>query len=547
MSPAAALDEMLEAVLLIQTPEGGFRSRMAETMRLLAMLRQSFANRHWWEGPPLVLDQRFLHRPRSRPRRNLLAEDFLSRLAATVTPAAYRVAERLVPPELSGFQERATGEILAALRSGTDRGVMVTAGTGSGKSLAFYLPALCTIGESVADDPVHGVRSLAIYPRNELLKDQFSSLLRQVWDLQQARATERPIVIGTWFRATPYSAQFVSQGRAEDWAEVREGGRVVGWRCPFLNCPSCSGAMFWPTADARAGRERLTCASGECGMTFDEDIINLTRDRASRRPADILLTTTESLNRQLAAPDRHLAFGVGGPRARRVRLVLLDEVHIYEGTTGAQNALLLRRLRHVVDRPLTWVGLSATLVNADRFLEHFTGLDEGLVSIARPASAELEESGAEYLVALRHDPVWRTGPLSTTIQTAMLVPRCLDRDPGGAPYAVLPSSGGFFGSRTFAFTDKLDVTNRLYWNLLSAEGWRTPTSPLARSPLTLAHLRAEDQVRRPPAEQESARDREPTGQWWWLPEQLGWDLAADTQLDVGRTSSQDTGSASELT
>jgi hypothetical protein len=541
MSPASVLEEMLDALLLVQTPEGGFRSRMAETMRLLATLRQSFANRRWWEGPPLVLDQRFLHRPRSRPKRNVPAGEFLSRLAATVTPAAYRVAERLVPPELSGFQERATGKILAALRTGTDRGVMVTAGTGSGKSLAFYLPALCSIGESVADDPAHGVRSLALYPRNELLKDQFSSLIRLAWDLQQAHATKRPIVIGTWFKATPFSAQFVSQGRADDWAEVRQGGRLAGWRCPFLDCPSCGGAMLWPAADARTGRERLTCASGECGMTFDEDIINLTRDRGSRRPADILLTTTESLNRQLAAPDRHLAFGIGGPRARRVRLVLLDEVHIYEGTTGAQNALLLRRLRHVVNRPLTWVGLSATLVNAERFLELFTGLDEGLVSIARPEPAELEESGAEYLVALRHDPVWRTGPLSTTIQTAMLVPRCLDRDPGGAPYALLPSSGGFFGSRTFAFTDKLDVTNRLYWNLLSAEGWRTPTIPLARSPLTLAHLRAEDQVRRAAAEQESARDREPTGQWWWLPEQLGWNLAADTQLDVGRTSSQDTG------
>ena len=209
-------------------------------------------------------------------------------------------------------------------------------------------------------------------------------------------------------------------------------------------------------------------------MTFGEDIINLTRDRASRRPADIMLTTTESLNRQLAAPDRHVAFGIGGPRDRRVRLVLLDEVHIYEGTTGAQNALLLRRLRHVADRPLTWVGLSATLLNADRFLEQFAGLREGTVSIARPEPTELEESGAEYLVALRHDPVWRTGPLSTTIQTAMLLPRCLDRDPAAARLRLLPSSGGFFGSRTFAFTDKLDVTNRLYWNLLNAEGWRTP-------------------------------------------------------------------------
>jgi len=545
MRPADVLAEMLEDVLVVKTPEGGFRSRMAETMRLLATLRQSFADRRWWEGSPLVLDQRFLHRPRSRPKRDLAARDFLARLAGTVSPAAYRVAERMVPPHLSGFQERATQEILAALWAGTDRGVMVTAGTGAGKSLAFYLPALCAIGESIADDPASGVRCLAIYPRNELLKDQFRSLLGQVRNLELAQATERPIVVGTWFGATPPSARSVVQGWSDGWGEVKERGRVVGWRCPFLDCPSCGSAMFWPAADARAGREKLACASADCDMTLGENIINLTRDRAGRRPADVMLTTTESLNRQLAAPDRHVAFGISGPKARRVRLVLLDEVHIYEGTTGAQNALLLRRLRHVVDRPLTWAGLSATLLSADRFLEQFAGLEEGRVSIAQPEPPELEESGAEYLVALRHDPAWRTGPLSTTIQTAMLLPRCLDRDPATVRYAVPPSSEGLFGSRTFAFTDKLDVTNRLYWNLLNAEGWRTPTSVLSRSPVTLAHLRAAEQVRRPQAEQESVREREPAGQWWWLPERLDWNLTGDAQLTIGRTSSQDIGVSAE--
>jgi len=537
--PDYVLDELVRALLVVETPDGGYRSRMAETMRLLTTLRQTFPNRHWWEGAPLVLDQRFLHRPRSRPERDIAAREFLSRLDAT--PAARRVAERLVPPTLSGFQERATASILTALRSGTDRGVMVTAGTGSGKSLAFYLPALCAIGESIAEDPTHRVHSLAIYPRNELLKDQFSALLRQVRDLQQAKATERPIVVGTWFGATPLSAELVAQGRVDDWKEFKSAGRLLGWRCPFLDCPSCGGAVIWPVADARAKRETLTCTSDGCGITFGEDIINLTRDRASRRPADIMLTTTESLNRQLASPDRHLAFGIGGARDRRVRMILLDEVHIYNETTGAQNAFLLRRLRHIVHRPLTWVGLSATLLNADRFLEQFVGLDEGTVTVARPGPSELKESGAEYLVALRHDPVWRTGPLSTTIQTAMLVPRCLDRHRANALFSDPPSSDGFFGSRTFAFTDKLDVTNRLYWNLLSAEGWYTPTIHQKRSPVTLAHLRAEEQIRRPQSAQESADGREPAGQWWWLPEDLGWDLEGDISLEIGRTSSQDVG------
>ena len=78
------------------------------------------------------------------------------------------------------------------------------------------------------------------------------------------------------------------------------------------------------------------------------------------------------------------------------RLVLLDEVHIYEGTTGAQNAILMRRLRHVVDRPITWVGLSATLLNADRFLEQFVLRTAEFLEFER-AAVVLLEKGEPYV------------------------------------------------------------------------------------------------------------------------------------------------------
>jgi hypothetical protein len=64
---ADVIDELVDALLVIDTPDGRYRSRMAETMRLLTTLRQTFPNRPWWDSAPLVLDQRFLHRPRSRP------------------------------------------------------------------------------------------------------------------------------------------------------------------------------------------------------------------------------------------------------------------------------------------------------------------------------------------------------------------------------------------------------------------------------------------------------------------------------------------------
>ena len=143
------------------------------------------------------------------------------------------------------------------------------------------------------------------------------------------------------------------------------------------------------------------------------------------------------------------------------------------------------------------------------------------------------------MIALRHDPGSGTGPLSLSIQTALLLTRCLDAP--GTPYDPAPSSGGLFGRKSFIFTDKLDVTNRLYWDFQDAEGWWQKGKPKNERVLTLAHLRAEVQARRPPAKQESSSEREPGGQWWWLPEQLGRDLSGDEQLNIGRTSSQDAG------
>ena len=74
--------ELLDRFLVVQTPAGGYRTRMAETLRLLSRLRQLFPQQQWWEGTPLVLDYRFLHRPRRRPRRDRLGEEAVAELSS---------------------------------------------------------------------------------------------------------------------------------------------------------------------------------------------------------------------------------------------------------------------------------------------------------------------------------------------------------------------------------------------------------------------------------------------------------------------------------
>ncbi|GAA6620061.1 DEAD/DEAH box helicase [Scytonema sp. NUACC26] len=75
--------------------------------------------------------------------------------------------------QLANFQLRTTSQILQDLNSNKSRGAIVSAGTGTGKTLAFYLPALAHISDLVNKNE-YWSKALAIYPRNELLKGQFS-------------------------------------------------------------------------------------------------------------------------------------------------------------------------------------------------------------------------------------------------------------------------------------------------------------------------------------------------------------------------------------
>src|SRR5206468_4125230 len=79
---------------------------------------------------------------------------------------------------LARFQLETAQRILRGLRGGRRGGTIITAGTGSGKTLAFYLPALAWLAGEL--DGVAGTRIVAIYPRNELLKDQLAQCLAEV-------------------------------------------------------------------------------------------------------------------------------------------------------------------------------------------------------------------------------------------------------------------------------------------------------------------------------------------------------------------------------
>lgn len=384
-----------------------------------------------WQGAPtLVADFRFLWRRRRYPRRDILPNAAIADIGMVTadpeTQAAITALIRRYGPKftLANFQVSAAKRILAGFSNPYSQATLVSAGTGSGKTLAFYLPALARVASHIQRDKPDSrwVKVLALYPRNELLKDQFAEVYAQARALDDTLAAKgrRKILIGTFFGPTPQSVQSVETGHGK-WPTHRDG-----FICEYIRCPTedCEGDLVWRNDDRARQVESLRCDA--CGHHMGSDEIVLTRQRLQTESPDILFTTTEMLNQRLADSTTHHLFGLGSKAERAVELMLLDEVHTYSGRSGAQVAFLLRRWRKMLRKPVSFVGLSATLRDGARFFARLTGLNEQAAMEIAPVGSEMMEEGAEYMLALRGDPVSRTALLSTTIQAAMLASRLLD-------------------------------------------------------------------------------------------------------------------------
>lgn len=502
-----------------------YRSRFAESIRLITKLRQLFPNKDWRTAPTLISDYRVDRRPRRYPKRDITPDQAVNQIEGELTPLQNQLFYSIlsnngIKLNLSKFQLSATQKILL---SDGGSGIIVTSGTGSGKTLCFYLPAFLKIADSI--DNQFWVKALAIYPRTELLKDQFSEayIMARKIDETLINARKRPLIIGTLYGSTPKDIDSVKRDILNN--DVKNGWKLRGKDliCPYMNCPKCEAELLWKSQDIEENKECLICSKNNCNYIIEENTIILTRQKALNTPPDILFTTSEMLNKRLADAKMRVLFGITTDKSKRAKMLLLDEVHTYNGSSGAHIALVLRRWRNAINTKIDYVGLSATLKDSEKFFSDLTGLGVTKISEISPKPEELEEEGAEYQLILRGDPVSQTSLLSTSIQTSMLLARLMDNP-------SRPTSDGFFGKKIFAFTDNLDITNRLFDDLKDAEAYNIFGRPdTARLPL--ASLREQQ-----PGET-SIRDLE--GQRWRFSENLEFDLS--NRLRISRTSSQDAG------
>lgn len=175
--------------------------------------------------------------------------------------------------------------------------IVVTAGTGAGKTEAFLLPMLNELFTNKAN-PEEGVSAIILYPMNALVKDQVDRL--HGWLKGQSDVRLFSFTGATPETKAPPHSLFRDSSRFSSREEARGKG----------------------TIDVNGNFNRVR--DGERVLGY--------------RPPEILVTNYSMLEYMLARPQDKVFFG------KNLRTIILDEAHLYRGNLAAEIALLLRRV-----------------------------------------------------------------------------------------------------------------------------------------------------------------------------------------------------------
>ncbi|NLO33381.1 MAG: DEAD/DEAH box helicase, partial [Candidatus Hydrogenedentes bacterium] len=221
-----------------------------------------------------------------------------SRLFCTLEDVPEKDKELKYERPLYWHQEEALG------RAQEGGNLVVTTGTGSGKTECFLLPILQDLLEQKESGTLtRAVRAINVYPMDALANDQMKRV-----------------------------------------------------RKLLATCPDITFGLYNSNTRHQQTKAHADYRSLYGSEPLPNEIIS--REVMQKEPPHILITNYSMLEYMMLRPKDDAVFS-----GANLRYIILDEAHIYRGATGMETALLMRRLRARISRPdsVQYILTSATL------------------------------------------------------------------------------------------------------------------------------------------------------------------------------------------
>ncbi|MFZ5818610.1 MAG: DEAD/DEAH box helicase [Chloroflexota bacterium] len=233
------------------------------------------------KGPLIEISQPYKFDDDIKSIKDLVSRGVLSPLFANLCSEALPYERNLYSHQVRAIQKAVTGK----------RNLVVSTGTGSGKTEAFLIPILNHLLREEENGTLSqsGVRALLLYPMNALANDQMKRLRK---------------VLGKYPQIT--------------------FGRYVG-----------------ETENKKADAERIFRQNYPQEPNVPNELKS--REEMHESPPRILLTNYAMLEYLLLRPASSPLFD--DETGKHWRFIALDEAHVYDGANATEMAMLLRRLQ----------------------------------------------------------------------------------------------------------------------------------------------------------------------------------------------------------
>lgn len=262
----------------------------------------------------------------------------------------------LAEKNLGVFRYPYTHQKLAVEEYERGRDLIITTGTGSGKSECFIWSILCKMAKETLRETWNkeGIRTLIIYPMNALVSDQVSRI-RRIMDPESEFGSifknvsgkdVRLPKFGMYTGRTPYPGE-------SSLIKNRSLGKVINK--DYINKTEAVIQKLkemgkWPSKyDLKDYAEGLLADTSNHSVLNALDMEMITRHEMQVVCPDIMITNYSMLEYMLIRPIERTIWNktrdwIRSDPENNKLLVVLDEAHMYRGAPGGEIALLLRRL-----------------------------------------------------------------------------------------------------------------------------------------------------------------------------------------------------------